>query len=158
MNRTLRGSLMLFTTAFIWGSAFVAQKAGMDYIGPFTYNGLRCLIGALVLVPVFLLLNRLQKRKAGGDPPDSDDEVKNGRKTLLIGGLACGAAYTLQIIGQKDVEPSVASLILSLESVFAVITGIIVLHEQVLPREVLGCVIMFAAILIAQLPEKKTAA
>lgn len=307
MNRKLRGSIMLFTTAFIWGSAFVAQKAGMDYIGPFTYNGLRCLIGALVLVPVFLIVDRLQKRKNPDEitPVESDADAeaakKQGRKTLLAGGLACGAAlfagstlqqiglvyvsagkvgfitalyivlvpilglflgrkvrkilwlsvalatvglyllcitedftigtgdllviacalgfalhiliidhfspktdgiklsclqflftglfsipfmlifetviwsdilagwfpllytavmscgiaYTLQIIGQKDVEPAVASLILSLESVFAVITGIIVLHEQVSSRELLGCIIMFAAIVLAQLPTKK---
>jgi drug/metabolite transporter (DMT)-like permease len=273
----------------------------MDYIGPFTYNGLRSLLGALVLVPVFLIVDKLQKPKDSGEVASAGSETdveaakRQGRKTLLAGGLACGAtlqqislvyvsagkvgfitalyivlvpilglflgkkvrrllwlsvalatiglyllcitedftigigdllaiacalgfavhiliidhfspktngiklsclqflftglfsipfmmifetviwsdvlagwfpllytavmscgiAYTLQIIGQKDVEPAVASLILSLESVFAVITGIIVLHEQVSSRELLGCIIMFAAIVLAQLPAKK---
>lgn len=307
MNRTLRGSIMLFTTAFIWGSAFVAQKAGMEYIGPFTYNGLRCLIGALVLVPLILIINALQKKRnleevsATRFSEATQAAVKSDRKTLLTGGLACGTAlfigsslqqiglvystagkagfitalyivlvpilglflgrkvrrilwlsvalattglyllcikedfsigkgdllviacalafavhiliidhfspktdgiklsclqflftglfsipfmflfetvdwsniydcrypilytavmscgvaYTLQILAQKDVEPAVASLIMSLESVFAVITGIIVLHEQISARELMGCIIMFAAIVLAQLPAKK---
>ena len=306
MNK-LRGSIMLFTAAFIWGSSFVAQKAGMDYIGPFAYNALRCLIGALVLVPVVLVVNALQKKKniaklsAEETVADRQEVLKNDRKTLLTGGLACGAAlfigtslqqiglvyvsagkvgfitalyivlvpilglffgrkvrrilwlsvalatvglyllcikedftigkgdllviacafgfalhilvidhfspktdgikmsclqflvaglfslpfmflfetvdwgniydcripilytavmscgiaYTLQILGQRDVEPAVASLILSLESVFAVIMGIIILHEQISARELIGCIIMFAAIILAQLPAKK---
>lgn len=306
MNK-LRGSIMLFTTAFIWGSSFVAQKAGMDFIGPFTYNAMRCLLGALVLVPVVLVVNALQKKKKIGEFSAAEtgtggqDVLKNDRKTLLAGGLACGAAlfvgatlqqiglvyvsagkvgfitalyivlvpilglflgrkvrmilwlsvllatiglyllcikedftigkgdllviacafgfalhilvidhfspktdgikmsclqflvaglfslpfmflfetvnladiydcripilyaavlscgiaYTLQILGQKNVEPAVASLILSLESVFAVIIGIIVLHEQISTRELIGCIIMFGAIILAQLPAKK---
>ncbi len=306
MSRKVRGSIMLFTTAFIWGSSFVAQKVGMDFIGPFTYNGIRFLVGALVLVPVILAMDGIKKGKSpaameGSAAKTDESALKKDRKTLLTGGLSCGAvlfvasslqqhglmyvsagmvgfitalyivlvpilglfigrkvrkilwlsvalatvglyliciktgftlgrgdllviacafgfalhilaidhfspktdgiklsclqfflaglfsvpfmalfetvdwvnifacwfpilytgvmscgiAYTLQVIGQKDVEPAVASLILSLESVFAVITGIIVLHEQVSGREVLGCIIMFAAIILAQLPEKK---
>ncbi|WP_416374730.1 EamA family transporter, partial [Muricomes intestini] len=49
---------MLILTALIWGSAFVAQSAGMAYIGPFTFNSLRCLLGALVLLPVIWILGR----------------------------------------------------------------------------------------------------
>ncbi|MDE7260244.1 MAG: DMT family transporter, partial [Lachnospiraceae bacterium] len=52
MNRfILRQSLLLFLTAVIWGVAFVAQSAGMDYVGPFTYNVVRCILGGLVLLP-----------------------------------------------------------------------------------------------------------
>ncbi len=77
------------------------------------------------------------------------------RQPILYSGvLSCGVAYTLQVVAQKNTEPAVASLILSLESVFAVISGIILLHEQISAREILGCATMFAAILLAQFPPK----
>ena len=53
MNRfVIRQSLLLLLTATIWGSAFVAQSVGMDYVGPFTFNAVRCLVGGAVLLPV----------------------------------------------------------------------------------------------------------
>jgi drug/metabolite transporter (DMT)-like permease len=69
--------------------------------------------------------------------------------------MSCGVAYTFQVIAQKYTEPTVTSLILCLESVFAVVGGIIILNEQISMRETLGCIIMFAAILLAQIPVKK---
>ncbi len=74
---------------------------------------------------------------------------------LYAGVLSCGVAYTLQIIGQKNMNPAVASLILSLESCISVLAGWAVLGEQLSARESLGCVLMFAAIILAQLPDKK---
>ena len=74
---------------------------------------------------------------------------------LYAGVLSCGVAYTLQILGQKNVNPAVASLILSLESCFSVLAGWIVLGERLSLRESAGCVLMFAAIILAQLPDKK---
>ena len=74
---------------------------------------------------------------------------------LYAGVLSCGVAYTLQIIGQKNVNPAVASLILSLESCFSVLAGWVVLGERLSVRESVGCVLMFAAIILAQMPEKK---
>ena len=74
---------------------------------------------------------------------------------LYAGVLSCGVAYTLQIIGQKGMNPTVASLILSLESVMSVLAGILILHQTPTSREVLGCVLMFTAILLAQLPDPK---
>ena len=71
------------------------------------------------------------------------------------GVLSCGVAYTLQIVAQKHTQPVVASLLLSLESVVAVIAGIILLKEMPTLKEGIGCVLMFAAIILAQLPEKK---
>ena len=282
---------MLFLTAFIWGTAFVAQSVGMDYLGPFTFNGVRSLIGGIALLPCIWIL-----QKVNGKP-----EGTGSRKDLIIGGilcgillfaasslqqigiqyttagkagfitafyivivpalgiflhkkigwkiwmavvlaivglyflcitesfsidrgdilvflcalvfavhilvidyfapkvdgvkmscmqfficgilsipfmftiekptftavtdawmpilyagvLSCGVAYTLQILGQKNVNPAVASLILSLESCFSVLAGWIVLGERLSVRESVGCVCMFAAIILAQLPEKK---
>ena len=71
--------------------------------------------------------------------------------------LSCGAGYTLQIVAQKNVDPTVASILLSLESVFAAVFGALILHESMTSRELLGCALMFAAIVLAQLPAPKRA-
>lgn len=75
---------------------------------------------------------------------------------LYAGVMSSGVAYTLQIVAQKDADPTVASLILSLESVFSVLAGWVVLGQVMSMREICGCVLMFAAIILAQLPERKT--
>ena len=74
---------------------------------------------------------------------------------LYAGVLSSGVGYTLQIIGQKGVDPTVASLILSLESVFSVLAGWVLLHQSLSGRELMGCGFMAVAIVLAQLPEKK---
>ncbi len=74
---------------------------------------------------------------------------------FYAGVFSSGIAYTLQIVGQRHTEPTVASLLMSLESVFAVLTSIVVLFQFPTAREIIGSVIMFAAIIISQLPEKK---
>ena len=71
------------------------------------------------------------------------------------GVLSMGVAYTLQIVGQKRVAPSAAALLMSLESVFAALFGWLLLHETMTRAEVLGCALVFAAVVISQLPEKK---
>ena len=74
---------------------------------------------------------------------------------LYIGVFSSGVAYTLQILAQKDSNPTVVSLLLSLESVFAVIFGAVLLGEVMSLREYIGCAIMFVAVILAQLPERK---
>lgn len=76
---------------------------------------------------------------------------------LYAGILSCGVAYTLQIVAQKNYDPTIASLILSLESVFSVLAGWIILHQSLSPREIFGCVLVFIAIILVQLPERKKA-
>lgn len=73
---------------------------------------------------------------------------------LYAGILSCGVAYTLQIVGQKGMNPTIASLIMSLESVVSAIAGWIVLGQVLSAGEIAGCIIMFVAIILAQLPEK----
>ncbi len=77
---------------------------------------------------------------------------------LYTGIFSSGIAYTLQIIAQKEGDPTVVSLLLSLESVFAVVSGAIFLHERMSAQEYLGCALMLAAVLLAQLPEKSAKA
>ena len=79
---------------------------------------------------------------------------------LYAGVLSCGVAYTLQIIGQNGLNPTVASLLMSLESVFSVLAGWVLLGQKLSGREILGCAVIFAAIVLAQIPVeslKKTA-
>ena len=293
----LKNSLLLLLTATIWGVAFVAQSVGMDYVGGFTFNMARSLIGSAVLLPVIWFMGRNSSKKA------EETQGSGSRKDLLWGGLACGilmclasnfqqfgikyttvgkagfitacyivlvpilglflkkkcspfiwlavamsvaglyllcitdgfsigkgdilvlicavlfsfhilvidyyspkvdgvklsciqflvcgilsgipalifekpemcavltawrpilyagvmscgVAYTLQIIGQKNMNPTVASLILSLESCISVLAGWVILGQQLSAREIAGCVIMFAAIILAQLPQKEKA-
>ena len=270
----LKNALILLLTATIWGVAFVAQSVGMDYVSPFTFNGVRSIIGGLVLIPVILVLDR--KKKAEG----KDYKAPGDRKTLILGGICCGVAlcvasnfqqfgvmytsvgkvgfitacyiiivpilslflgkkcspaiagavvlavaglyllcmsgsdhglqkgdflimicsfifsihimiidyfspavdgvkmsciqflvsgtislicmtifeephigYTLQIVGQKGVNPARASLILSLESSISVLAGWLILGQKLTGREILGCVLMFSAIVLAQVPD-----
>lgn len=74
---------------------------------------------------------------------------------LYAGVLSCGVGYTLQIVGQKKVEPTAASLLLSMESVFSVLAGWVILGQKLSGRELLGCALVFAAVICVQLPEKK---
>lgn len=300
-TKQMKNNAMLLLTALIWGCAFVAQSVGMDYVGPFTFNSVRCILGSIVLVPVIFLMDGF-KKKSGM----SREEMKRERgstRTLLTGGIccgvilgtasslqqlgiqyttvgkagfitamyivlvpvagiffgkkvkpliflcvalavtglyllcmteklslgigdllvllcalvftvhilvidhfsplvdgvrmsavqfltagilcavpmllwehphpgailaawmpvlyagvmSCGVAYTFQILGQKHADPTVASLILSLESVFSVLAGWLLLNQNLSRKELFGCVLMFAAIILAQLPGKKAA-
>ena len=74
---------------------------------------------------------------------------------LYVGIMSSGVAYTLQILAQKGSNPTVVSLLLSLEAVFATVSGAIILHELMSGREILGCGLMLIAVILAQLPAKK---
>ncbi len=78
---------------------------------------------------------------------------------LYVGIFSSGVGYTLQILAQKDSNPTVVTLLLSMESVFAVIAGAVLLHQQMTLREYLGCALMLLAVILAQIPfpEKKKA-
>ena len=103
-------------------------------------------VGIISLIPVFVFEN-----------PSWTGILACKWALLFAGVVSCGIAYTLQIIAQKNTNPALASLILSFESVFAVLTGFLVLHEMLTLREILGCVLMFAAVLVAQYRGKSAA-
>ena len=85
--------LLLLLAALIWGVAFVAQSVGMDYMGPFTFNGARFLMGSAVLVPV-ILFRRKKADPAGGRQvrTDRSGAKENAGKAALMGGVCCGLA------------------------------------------------------------------
>ena len=85
----LKNSLLLLLTATIWGVAFVAQSVGMDYVGGFTFNMARSLIGSAVLLPVIWFMGRNSSKKA------EEAQGSGSRKDLLWGGLACGILMCL---------------------------------------------------------------
>lgn len=74
---------------------------------------------------------------------------------LYTGLISSGVGYTLQILGQRTVNPTVASLIMSLESVFAALAGWVLLRQPLSPREIAGCALVFLAVVLAQLPQKR---
>ena len=306
MSKKAKANILLLITAIIWGSAFVAQKAG-TMLEPFTYSGIRTLIGCIVLLPVIAVFSKIN---AGSKPaPGTEGYIspEEERKSVILGGIVCGiilciamnlqqfglyfetdagkagfittlyivivpvlgiflrkrvglkmwicvfigatgfylltmagkgngislekgdffvllcafvfslhilavdhfspkcdgiklscmqffvagtlsiivmflmespkmsdilacafpilyagvlssgVAYTLQVVAQKDADPTTASLIMSLESVFAVLTGVIIYSEKLSMIELAGCVVIFAAVVISQLPSKEDA-
>ena len=74
---------------------------------------------------------------------------------LYVGIMSSGVAYTLQVLAQIGTNPTVVSLLLSMESVFGALAGAMISGERMLPTEIVGCVLMFAAVLLAQIPVKK---
>ena len=125
MSKKMRSNILLLITAAIWGSSFVAQKSGMDYIEPFTYNGIRTLIGGLVLIPVIYVFG---KKHAGADgaPQKIFDWEKD--KVSIIGGLFCGAALfvasSLQQFGVMYTTVGKAGFITTLYIAFVPIISI----------------------------------
>lgn len=294
MKHSSRGNLFLFMAALIWGCALVAQKAGMDHLGPFGFTAIRCTMGGLVLLPLIWYLDRKKSsedrekeasgketligsvccgivltslilfqqfglpyttvgkagfitalyilltpvmgiflgKKAGrnlwigvviglagmymlclfegvsgltfGDLMmlcaavmaaahihvidhfvQKIDPVKLSAYQFIVAGLlcvvpmfifedisveaildcavpilyagliSCGLGYTFQVVGQKATDPSLASLILSLETVFSLLAGWVFFKEILTVPEYIGCALMFIAIIISQLPDRE---
>ena len=88
------------------------------------------------------------------ESPTADGIIKCILPTLYVGVFSSGVAYTLQIISMKGANPTTVSLLLSLESVFSVLGGAVILNEVLSGREYVGCVLMFVAVILSQLPEK----
>lgn len=89
-----------------------------------------------------------------GEPFEVSEIIACLPYVLYVGTFSSGVAYTLQIVAQKDGDPTIVSLLLSLESFFAVVCGALILHETLSGREYLGCALMLAAVFLSQLPEK----
>ncbi|WP_206363834.1 DMT family transporter [Gudongella oleilytica] len=117
-NKELKASLLLLLTAAIWGFAFVAQRKGMDYIGPFTYTGIRFLLGSLSLLPVIKLFGG--RKESGNKGDTSKDIVKAG----IIAGTVLFIAATFQQVGLQYTTAGKAGFITSLYIVIVPIMGL----------------------------------
>ena len=88
------------------------------------------------------------------EKPDAGDFISGIIPLAYAGILSSGVAYTLQVLGQKKTDPAVASMILSMESVVSVLAGWVVLKQVLTGREIAGCVLVFGAVILVQLPGK----
>ncbi len=296
MNQKLKGNIILFITALIWGISFVAQSSGMSYVGPNTFIGLRTLLGGIVLLPVIAAIDSGKKKAGTYQKTDMKklflygsicglclwaattlqtyglaegittgesgfitalyiifvavfgvfvgrklsakiicgvllamigmyflclfgsgftfghgqmitlicavifavhillidkfsphtDGVKLSCTQFFVAGIlgcimmfifekpewsaisscwleigyagimSCGVAYTLQIIGQKYADPTSASILMSLESVFSALAGWVLLGQSLSVPQIAGCVLMFSAIILVQLPDRRS--
>ena len=136
MSKTLRANLLLLLTAFIWGIAFVAQDVAMDAMEPFTFNAVRMLIAALVLLPCIRLLDAVERKRASGAPSTATPTASRTframsptqKRTLVWGGLCCGVALTigssLQQFGIRDTSAGKAGFVTALYIVLVPISGL----------------------------------
>ncbi len=140
-----RGDLCLMACAL----AFAVQIQCVDHFAPgldgFRMNCIQSLTVSVLSAPFVLLTETVVWA----------DLLGAWVPLCFSGCLSMGIAYTFQILGQKRLEPTTASLIMSLEAVFAAIGGWWLLQERMPPAEWLGCALVFAAVILSQLPEKK---
>lgn len=142
-----RGDGMILLCALLFSLHILAIDRFVDSVDPFLLSFLQFLVcGLLSLIPILCI-----------EKPTLNALLLSWLPLCYAGFLSCGVAYTLQILGQKGLSPSVAALLLSLESAFAALFGWLLLNESFTLREGLGCIILFAAILLAQLPSRKKA-
>jgi len=131
--------MLLLVAAFFYGVHIIVVNKYSSRVHPIKASALQFLVaGLLSLVPMLVFENPVMSQLIECKVP-----------LLYAGFLACGVAYTLQMFGQKHTFPVLASLILCLESVFAVIGGVLILGEVMTVREVWGCALMITAVIIA---------
>ena len=140
------GDLIILICAFFWAFHVLV----MDHFAPKANVALIVCVQSFTAGAIGFAVAFTRETFAWSD-------VAGALPSLLYVAIFCSAvAYTLQGVGQRDADPTVASIVMSLESVFAVISGFLLLHETLSSRELLGCVIMLIAIIIPQLPDKKS--
>ncbi|MGL1893158.1 MAG: DMT family transporter [Spirochaetaceae bacterium] len=130
INKTLRSDALLLLTSAIWGFAFVAQIRGMEFIGPYLYNGIRFAIGSISLIP---LIYYMKKKRLG----ENSQKVTFSKKNIFVVGLISGvvlfAGASLQQVGIQYTTAGKAGFITGLYVVFVPILGILLKHKTGLP-------------------------
>ena len=131
MNQKLRSNLLLLCTALIWGFAFVAQRVGADYLGPFAFNGIRFALGSLSLIPVILIFGREKSHKEGNNVSlHKSYDWKQTRYAALAGGCALFLASALQQWGVALTSAGKAGFMTGLYTVLVPIIGVLFLHRR----------------------------
>ncbi len=139
------GDFVVLIGAFFWA----AHVLSIDHFNPYV-NSIKLALTQFVVcaswstIGMFLFEN-----------PTFDALLSGAVPILYAGILSCGGGFTFQILGQKHTSPTVASLILSMEAVFGAVFGFLILTEIMTGRELAGSVLMFAAVIVSQLPERK---
>ncbi len=124
-SRLIRADALLTLTALIWGAAFVAQRVGMDHVGPYTYNAIRFALGSLALVPLILRLKAQRKRKwSESGALENGAEMKKLALGGFLAGLALFAGSSFQQVGIVYTTAGKAGFITGLYVVFVPILGL----------------------------------
>ena len=145
VSRINVGDILLLGCAWAFAEQILLiDKAGADLDG-LRLNCIQSLVVAVVST-VFMFLF---------ETPDLESICVSWLPIAYAGILSTGVAYSLQIVGQKHLPPAPAALIMSLESVFAALSGWLILHERLSTWETLGCILVFAAVILSQIPIKK---
>ena len=138
---------------FVCAVCFAIHILIIDYFSPKVDGVKLSCIQFFVAGIVSLIISPFADPAMGFALPSAGDIFASRSSILYAGIMSCSVAYTLQVLGQRETEPAIASMILCLESVFALAAGMVLLGEAMSFREIAGCVIMFAAVFAANLPE-----
>ncbi|MDD3752142.1 MAG: EamA family transporter, partial [Tissierellia bacterium] len=112
MSKEIKSVFILLLTAAIWGFAFVAQRIGMDFLGAFTFNGIRFAMGSISLLPVIYFFNKKSKVENSAERVDAD--IKTTIKAGMIAGIVLYIAASLQQVGLIYTTAAKAGFITSL--------------------------------------------
>lgn len=140
------GDLLVLASSLFFSFHILAVEHASPYSNGIALSCIQFFVAGLFSLILTLFL----------ETPQWGDLLRSWGPLLYTGVLSSGVAYTFQILGQKTTKATVASLILSLESVFAALAGWAVLGDVLLPREIFGCVLVFGAVILAQLPGKNS--
>lgn len=139
------GDTLVFICALIFSGHILCCDKFAPHCDPIKLSAVQFITAGTVLTLLAFIT----------EEPTLEKLVDAAVPILYCGIMSGGVGYTLQIVAQKRTDPTSASLIMSFESVFAAVAGVLVLGELMSIAETVGCVIMFAAIILVQLPEKK---
>lgn len=139
-----RGDVLLLGCALAFSVQINCIDALAGSLDGIRLNCIQCLVVAVLSAPFCLALETVRL----------EDILACWLPLAYAGILSMGVAYTLQILGQQRLEPTAASLIMSLESVFAALGGWLILHETMTAWETLGCCLVFIAVVVSQLPDR----
>lgn len=143
------GELMMIGAALVFTFHFLVIDRFSPKVNGVALSCVQFFVAAVISFVAALLLK---------ETPSFSNMLLSLGPLLYAGVLSSGVAYTLQIIAQKTVNPTSAALACSMESVFAALAGWLVLGDLLSVRELVGCALMFAAVILAQLPDRKRAA
>lgn len=140
-----RGDILLLICAFLYSMQILVIDHFVEKVNPVAMSCVQFFVSAIVGgIGMFIL-----------ETPTWSSLIAAAIPILYAGIMSSGVAYTLQIIGQKNLEPTLASLLMSLESVFSALAGFVILKQILSTKEIIGCVLVFAGVILAQLPQKK---
>ena len=140
-----KGDVLLLICAFLFSMQIMTIDSFIDHVDPVAMSCVQFIVSFIVAAFGMFILER----------PALSSILKGAVPILYAGIMSSGVGYTLQMIGQKNLNPTPASLLMSLESVFSAIAGYLILRQILSTREIIGCILVFAGVILAQIKIKK---